>query len=332
LASVAIIVLIYVTAVVIVNPRGEFPSRRFPWIIPNSRRVKVELFRAAMQSGPVRGIVLGSSRSMTLAPAALSAASSERFFNFAVFSSTIEDHLAILRFVIRSGAPLDNVIVGLDQDALAPGTPLRELTTNIDLATALRGESPTTVRRVMNWAQMVKAAFTPYYAANLGRSVDLAFAPEVPINVFGPDGSLRYVRWDAQIASGTYDGAGAFAECRRKQLELADTNAGHTLDSARTARFEELLRVADSVGAHVTVWLPPYHPALLQVLAARPPDQAALVALRTTVIELTRRYNANFIDLTNPAAFGAVDSWYDCVHYGDANAARIIATLIPVKR
>jgi len=319
LGALAALLLTYLAVALTVNPYGEFPSRRFPWVVPNSRREKLERFNAAAATGPIAGIVIGSSRSMQISPVHLTALTHAPFFNFAVFAATIEDDLAVLRHVVAAGKPPTRIILGLDQLVLARSAPSGELETNFELKSALEGTPVTTGRRALHWLGLAKAAIRPSYAESMVRSLTLALHPETPINAFDSAGGLRYVRWDAEIAAGTYDAPGAIATCNDRLIRSAVA-----LDSLRIGRFIQLLQLADSIGARVTAWLPPYHPALLQRFEALPPKRDGLALNRATILDIARRHQVEIFDLTELVREDSSPGfWYDCQHFGGELARRI---------
>src|SRR5690348_13397725 len=103
-----------------IDPYGEWGTGRFPRVVMDSRRDKMQMFRRASVGPHVSGVLLGSSRSMLLRPSVLSDALGQPVFNFAVDNAHVEDYLAIYRWTTRQGAPLRLLIIGLDVVAMHP--------------------------------------------------------------------------------------------------------------------------------------------------------------------------------------------------------------------
>jgi SAM-dependent methyltransferase len=68
LRTLATLAIAYAVAAAIVNPRRELIGHFFPALQPNSRATKWSMFEEHRRASPVRGLILGSSRSMMLAP------------------------------------------------------------------------------------------------------------------------------------------------------------------------------------------------------------------------------------------------------------------------
>src|SRR5689334_19640877 len=103
LAALAALSGIYLTAAVIINPYGDFNSSRFPVALLGDRYAKMHLFENFKANGPIDGVILGSSRTMKLDPAAFQRAYRLRFFNFGVTNAKAEDFLALQRWMAKSG-------------------------------------------------------------------------------------------------------------------------------------------------------------------------------------------------------------------------------------
>jgi len=98
LALLAALAVLYMVAAVLVDPRGIFGlglARPVTW---NTREAKVELFEKFNRERPVEGLILGSSRTMKIAPGECEARLGKRFFNFCVARAMTEDYLSIYRW------------------------------------------------------------------------------------------------------------------------------------------------------------------------------------------------------------------------------------------
>jgi hypothetical protein len=78
----------------LVDPYRHFGTGIFPVLSEDERAEKLRLFRNHAATGPIEGLVLGSSRAQKLAPDRLAARLNGRFFNFAISNAPVEDDLA----------------------------------------------------------------------------------------------------------------------------------------------------------------------------------------------------------------------------------------------
>ena len=102
----------------LVDARGQFGTGLFPVVVSRTRADKSRLFLDFQRQQPVNGLVIGSSRSMRVAPAYLTARTGLRFFNFGVDDARAEDYLAIERWVRAHGGVPRLAVMGLDIEAL----------------------------------------------------------------------------------------------------------------------------------------------------------------------------------------------------------------------
>src|SRR5947209_1539844 len=112
------IVLVYCVLLSVIDPWRHFGGHWFPQIVPVPVHEKLPLFARYQQTAPVTGLILGSSRSMILPPAALDRLTGLRFFNAGVFGGLPEDHLAVYRLLFEQGARPTVLFLGLEDVSL----------------------------------------------------------------------------------------------------------------------------------------------------------------------------------------------------------------------
>jgi hypothetical protein len=336
LASVAGCALLYVAAMRLIDPRGEFATGLLPVVELDARAEKMRLFRA-YGPGPV-GLILGSSRAMKLRPATLEAEAGVRFFNFAVDNARAEDDLAVYRWVRRQGAAVKVLVVGLDVEALHDDDrPDPGLLRNQELVQALLSEGlpadgvlaavprPGLVRTVKKY----KSTFRIEYVSDAVRSLRLFLRPQarpLPLLEFEPDGYLRYRRWEVQRAAGTFRFDEDLERCLSKYLGRFD--GMRNLSAHRRSYLERLVEEAHGDGARVLVWITSLHSRTEQYLAAHTDYPSLLEATREYQLAIARQDGVVTYDFSRPESYqGTLSGWYDCAHIDEANADRVAVAL-----
>jgi hypothetical protein len=78
----------------------------------------------------------------------------------------------------------------------------------------------------------------------------------------------------------------------------------------------------------VLVWIPPIHPQALPEVERDTAYRQLVAQTATSLNVLKERYHIAVADLHDPVTYGASGSyWYDCVHYDEPAAQRIVAML-----
>ena len=326
LRTLATLAVAYAVAAAIVNPRRELIGHFFPALQPNSRATKWSMFEEYRRASPVRGLILGSSRSMMLAPSSLEKLTGQPFFNLAVFSGRAEDYLVLYRAAIAREPDIKIIVVGVDPEGFNPDQPSeQEFDNNAQLVQLLRG-SPFTA---IDWAAFVGHRLAGLYTVGYVRDVAVSVAAlrhrPIPMYAFRPDGSVTYPKFDGEIASGQFSLDRALAACPEGATQLASIAR---TDSTRLGYLRDLVTEARARGATVILWAPPMHPRYEQAVndnpAARQNLDRALGQVRAIAAELS----VPFVDLTRSESYGSdPTAWYDCVHVRSAEADRIAARL-----
>lgn len=328
LIVVALLFSLYLAAAVLIDPRNDFGTGKFPVLIVDSRAQKMRLFTAFQARGPVDGLILGSSRSMKLRPAEFDRALHQRFFNFSVDNARAEDDLAIYRWVRRQGAHPKIIVVGLDLEALHNDNVVdHRLLKNDALMDALnrRRSSASILRR----GETLKECFTISYAKNLAQSAVLAarHTRELPLMTFESDGYLRYARYEAQQRQGTFnldqELTASIAEYQRRLKTMDHPSA------RRIQRLQTLVSEAHADGATVVIWITNLHPRVSRVLQAKTRYPQLLRETNAVLRHLDAQPGVTTFDFHDPAAYGGdTTDWYDGAHVGVTNARRIVARIV----
>jgi hypothetical protein len=313
LGTVLGICFVLATVNLVVNPYGYYFTRVFPPLTWSSRETKLELLRHA--AAP-EVIVLGSSRTMKVAPVQITELTGKRAFNACVDSARVEDWYAMYGYA-RDGLaiPMKEVVLGIDIEAFHDHS---EPDGRLLAAKDLRQHLPSSMR----WKWLEQTAGLVGYAQTIDsvRSLRLSrqgYPP--PPNHFDADGLAHDTvvkrfdpKTDTQIAS--YEGR----------------FAGFTdLDAERRRTFEELLERASHDGVRVRAFVTPLHPLLLERLRKTRDFDHLHRLLVTYLSSLTARFPAFTVtDFTEIEAFGGDPTLFtDGAHTNDENSRRMTAAL-----
>jgi hypothetical protein len=328
--ALVVVSVVYVIPLRLVNPEGDFRDGLLPPIVVDARAWKMSELRAGGDVRKYDAIVLGSSRSMQLGRE-IDARYGVHTFNFAVDSARAEDYLAIYHWAKRIGMAPRVLALGLDLEALDDADqPDERYSRNAELVGALGERDPAAaaIDALANTVGSYKRMFSTWYVADAARSVSVHLAPSLPpeIEAIGDDGVLRYPRWDAQRAAGTFDLGREIAPCIPLYIERFRDM--HALSTWRMGLLEQLLREARDDGVTVVVWLTPLHAQTIERLSSSTGYAPLTDLAKNAVGTLATRYGARFRDLSDPASFGATaEGWYDCAHLDQTNLVRLVQAL-----
>jgi hypothetical protein len=306
----------------LVDPHGDFGTGVFPVVVRNGRSEKIALF-AHWADGGRPGLVLGSSRSMKLAPAVLAAATGVRYFNFAVDNAHAEDDLAIERWVHQRRADPSVAIIGLDIEALHnDDVPDDGFSGSDDLRRAL--DEP---RGVLDRLWTYKRAFTTTYAADTLTAIRLRVEPaRRPRFYFEPDGRLRDLDTEALRARGDSPFAGRLETCLEVYVARFQGMTG--LSPRRQRYLDATIGEIRAAGGQVIVWLTPLHPVTITRLEQTTRYRELHDRVVAYLAELRAARHITTMDLSTPDRYGGtLTDWDDCAHPDDAESARIAARL-----
>jgi hypothetical protein len=325
LFSFALLTCVLVT---LSDPNRYFFGGPVPQILVNTRRDKVDLFKAYSKKAKVSGLIFGSSRAGLFRPELVDQRSGLRFFNASVDTGTIDDYLAIYRlFSDLQSMPPREILIGVDTLYLSSQIPLEfGLSANYDLARHLDQNT----NLLFHYAELYQHYFRLQTFVDFKESWD-SWKRRGELHSryeYDPDGRWRLATEDREIAKGTYNRGAALRTST--EVFLSQYRDFTSVSQLRMERLESLLREASRDGAHIVMWFTPMHPALRdrveQLTGVTPIEHSA----KEAVIQLGRRYGAPVVDLSQPESFGADPStWYDSVHLSQADADRELERLLP---
>lgn len=309
----------------VINPAGVFAPSVVPPLLWNPRGQKLALLSEVRE--PPQLLVVGSSRVMKLAPRELERETGLVAFNGGVSSAAIEDDVAMLHFAMESRQlPLKLVIVGIEPESFATSQPSNwwmwpPAVTRV-LPLRMRAVALLTRYQKLLSASYLRLSLDQLYSVSSGRR-------PAPAQRLDADGLVHWVDREDDMAHGNR----GFDD--RLTAHVRDFGnpflADSTFSEERWREFDEMLAQTRTAGVRTIVFMTPVHPALMARLPRGYAEWHAGVARRARSVSL--RHGAEFRDFTDIASFdGSSDDFYDGVHYGDRNAARLVRALLQPRR
>jgi hypothetical protein len=318
LVSFLSLLLLVAAVSLLVDPLGRFGTGLLPPILTNDRDQKAILYQRRKPRPQV--VVLGSSRSKTIAPSCLERLTGHPAFNFAVNGAGSEDFLAILRFL--RAAPGDSIralFVGVDPETLqGTGGATRALAASRLLGPFLPTDrwparQPTLGSDLFGW-QAVSAA-----ARSVSSHLYKASAADTRLEA---DGLQRYPIVEGELQAGHPETARRVAASIPGVLARYESFAG--LDSERVSSLKKFVSEARQAGLSVTAFIPPVHPGFARVASttAWAPRTSETVALLRA---LEREEGLRYVE----TRFLPIDStqFVDAIHFLGPVADRIAEAL-----
>ena len=305
----------------VINPAGVFAPSVVPPLLWNSRGEKLALLSVVRE--PPQLLVLGSSRVMKLAPRELRRETGLVAFNGGVSSAAIEDDVAVLQYAMKARhLPLKLVIIGVEPESFATSQPSNWWMWPPDVVQLL----PFRVRAVALFTRYQKLFSASYLRLSLDQLYAVWSGPlPSPARRLDSDGLVHWLDREEDMAHANR----GFDE--RLAAHVRDFGSPYVADSTfseeRWREFDALLEETRAAGIRTIVFMTPMLPELL---ARLPRGYAAWHAdVASRVQASAQRHGAAFRDFTDPDSFGgSLDDFYDGVHYGDDNAARLARALI----
>lgn len=319
LVTTAVALLVVAAIDYVINPYAYYPSRLLPPLVWQSRRLKAEMLEQRGRRPEV--LILGSSRTMKVAPAQVQRLTGLDTFNACVDSARAEDWNVMYRYTTEGlKAPIREVIIGADieafhdhveADARLLGT--HELRPFVPVKLKWRWYLHA-AQEALSWEQLTDSF----------RSVEYHFVGyPSPKYRFDADGVLHYVEWEQQIAAGTFKWDPSLEEYDGRLLGMTG------LASWRCRYFEELVGLAQQRGARVRVFITPVQKVLLDHLRrTRDYDRLRGETLAYLTEQAVRFPNLRVVDFTEVSSFGGQeDGFLDGAHTTDENSALMTEAL-----
>jgi hypothetical protein len=316
-------VLLAATAalVLLTDPLGTFGTGITPPVVSADRDQKAALYRARVPAPEL--VVLGSSRSKSIAPACLQQLTGQPAFNFAVNGASAEDLVAILRFLRQApGGRVNTVFVGVDPEMMQGGGGVyRALQASRVLGPFAPGGAArsrmTLGADLLGW-QAVSAAFRSV-ARRVGVRESL---PEFSLE---SDGLQRYPRAEAALRLGSFP----------QQARVVGSIAGilgryesfTALQPDRVGYLRRFAEEAKAAGVSLVAFIPPVHPAFVRAASGtawRARTEETVQLLRS----LERDGLLRYVEIRSLLAASADTSQFvDAIHFLAPVAATVAQAL-----
>ena len=314
LFTLALVLLsgIYFGFIFFIDPYGEYGAGNFPVLVLDSRRAKLQSLHRFSQQGVVDGLILGSSRSLLMRPAALSGNGKDRVFNFAVDNAHTEDFLAIYRYALAQGVAPRYLVIGLDIPSLQSDDVHDHMFDRSELKGYLDKGGTTPSRIAMQSLLDVKAAFTKDHLKDAFKSILMKLQRQTPKTKFGPDGyEIQYS--GESLPAGEIRSGHDFS--RNVESYMQRLAGMHSLSAKRLDYLKELFTEARQRQTTTVVWLTPIHPRLHDLILQNS-DYAGLISKVNAEAETwVSTYGVRYKDYSDIKAFGGSESaWNDSTH------------------
>ena len=334
LLTIVVLVVGYSLLAVTINPRGEFASNRFPNLIADILPQKQHLFHRFQSRHPVRGVLLGSSRSMKMPPEPFERAYRGAFFNFAVPNVHAEEMLFFYRWIREQGVHPRVVVIGIDVESLHFNNPTNlkknELASLRNPMTTSAAQSHSWLQRAAETLEPLHSTFTVAYINDMARSLQLKANPKWiadPIHTFEANGYLHYPRFEAQRRTGTFNLTANISEMLPFYVDRFSEMS--SLSPRREGYLEQLILDIQQDGGKVVLWITPLHPRMLATINRSTPYPKRLRELRDYLQKLHAKYGVTVYDYSDISRFGGTDTdWYDGAHVDERNVDRIVHQIL----
>lgn len=266
---------------------------------------------------------------MKIDPSLLDTKRGLHYFNLSVDAARAEDYLALYRWARERGAPIRDVLIGLDVEALnGNDKPFVNYTNNAELRAMVEQDGSIRVK-IDAQLSRIKGLFTASYIRDSTKAVVASFLPEAntPFMQFTENGYLHYPSREARRRNGTFDLSREIKTCIPGYLGIYGEM--DFLSNTRFGYLETLIREIQTDGGRAEIWITPLHPLAVQVLVARTSYDDLLNQTRTALEALSNRTGVPVKDFSVSAQF--VDSnpdWYDCAHVDERGAAYLVDRFI----
>jgi hypothetical protein len=305
-----------------INPLGYYPPRIVKPLAWGDQLQKLDLMRTAPAPGL---LILGSSRTMKLAPADATDLTGLPAFNGGVSSSRPEEWYAMLRHSLDDlhWQPKE-IVLGIDMETLFyAGVPNEDLLSSSQLRSSL----PYSMWVGSLWERSKLLLSLDQLKLSRKALIQANHPTTTPPGTsFDADGYLHYYGWEKAVADGSFR-----LETTNHVTDYQERYAGAAaINPQRKALFEQMLALAAAHGIKVHAFFTPFHPSLLSAMQQETTFTHVHATMLTYAEELHARFpNATFADFTDVSAFGGdPTNFFDGVHYRQENARLILKSLL----
>jgi hypothetical protein len=305
----------------IVNPMGLYPTRIFPVLVWNPREAKAQMLDGYKEKP--QALILGSSRTMKIAPADVQRLTGLRTFNAGVSSAMVEDYYVMLRYAVeRAHVNPKLVLIGVDLEAFDS-----RLQMDWWLLPS-RGLSLVS-RRVSadSWAEKFNRAFSASQTRLSLQTIEILLTRNKlePLRQLEPDGYVHWLDRETERAEGRLD---LNTRIRETIGDYKPRFASDDISEDRLHYLESTLQYCHEHGFRAVVFLTPWHPRVIEALQpmgfSRRHD-----AILKRVSAMSEASGAQVYDFSDVSSFdGIADGFFDGIHIDERNASRLTARLL----
>ena len=312
----------------LVDPDGTCGTHLLPPYVLNLRPAKLELLDAAKPSP--QALIFGSSRMMTLDPAAVEKATGLVTFNAAVDGARTEDFYCLLRYAVEHAHVHPNLIlIGVDIEALHSSDPPNSYLEQPVLLGTFLWRRPAAYARWMKLAKRLTSGYeTEASLISISKALLGKLRGASVANVdLDSDGLLHHDEEARVLAMGHLS----------QQTRIQDTidNWAPRYDEFTEVSPERLqyLRAtivyAHKLGSQVIVLTPPMHPFVEEALGPHGYYSRKTEALRL-MREICTETGSSFYDFSSPRDLGGdLRHFFDGVHHDGSFFEPMIVKMFP---
>jgi hypothetical protein len=324
--AIAVLAGIYFAFIRFVDPYGEYGAGKFPLLVLDSRRAKLQLFHRFAEQTAVDGLILGSSRSLLMRPAALDADHNARIFNFAVDNAHAEDFLAIYHYVLTQKANPKFLVIGLDVPSLHSDDVPDHMFDRSELKDFLELGNTSSSWNSLQWLADAHSTYTKDYLKDAFKAIQMKIEGQTPKTKFSPDGyEMQYS--GAELPPGEVGPGHDFSDATKTYMQRL--SGMRDLSPKRLGYLTQLFAEARQHHTTVVVWLTPIHPRLYELINASTSYRALIDKVNTEAQNWTSTYGVRYKDYSDLTTFGGVDvDWNDATHMNGHNMDRVARALV----
>ncbi|MBL8119216.1 MAG: hypothetical protein JNJ78_16895 [Anaerolineae bacterium] len=291
----------------VVNPFGLYATQYFEPIAFGTRNYKMDLYATA--DPRPEAIILGSSRTFTVAPTQIRALWGLETVNLSYPSGAMRDDLAMMRFIAEGGEMPKLIIISLsperfatiDYRVLEPDARLWDYLDDNSVVANLKTHFDRWTRLFSK--EQIDASLRVVQAEIVGR-------PAVNL-YFDADGMGHFDEREPTEGDFTMEAL------RENSWTLLFTEADNpNMATDGLARFERILKIAEAHNTVVIGYIPPVHPRFQAYLDANTDFAAITTRLKAALDGLTAAYPSfQYSDFLRSEAFSDGQRlFYDIMH------------------
>jgi hypothetical protein len=317
------IALVVVAFNYVINPFGLYPPHFFEPLVLTTRDLKMQLY--VTYSLPPQALIMGSSRSFQVDPDQIEHLWGYTAFNASVTGGKLRDYLAFLRYVDDVGKLPDLLIINVapevfrwyndDRSTSDPDSrlwnyvdaqdPLFSLKDNLYRMVRLLSKDQLESSLHIVLLKILNQSDPPRYVTSLNgltRSPDkhLSSADLIPEKVFNSINSLYF----------------------------GNTFTEYQPDRYRLDIFQQILEIAKQHHMLVIGYMPPYHPAMRDVLEARTTFPSYLNFVTSQLDNFEKEYPFQYMNFIDSQEFENGNSFFpDLIHPNERASAIMMQEL-----